>query len=307
MTATADFDIAILGSGPIGTLTAFNLSQKTALRCVIVSREPEIDYTATYVNAGGSIRTYWDDAAKTEATMETTAFIRDEIAKGADFDLVDNGYLFLNRGVKVPAINVAGAKLLRHVLQKTLENGLERIQAVAIDSVRTEDGQVVVEASGEVIRAKKAVLALGAANGRFLSGLDLEIEKRQLYVLDLPVDEDRAGLPHTIVPVGHGVVYVFIKKIGGKPKLVLGEEGFFEHSLAPEPEDNFAELVSHGLTERLPFLKGASVERIMWGFDATNKLPAIGTTDGLIYTANCGSAVRSSAYIGRKTAEAVAG
>jgi glycine/D-amino acid oxidase-like deaminating enzyme len=305
VTASADFDIAVLGSGPIGSLTAYNLTKTSGLKTVLVSREPEVDYTATYLNAGGSIRTYWDDPEKLAATTETTAFIRDAIAAGADLDIVDNGYLFLNRGVKVPAINISGAKLLRHVLSLATDAGLERIHGVAIESVEPDGDTIRIVASGETIRAKKAVLCLGVANERFALDLDIDVEKRQLYVLDVPVDDDRAGFPHTIFPLGHGLALLFVKKVAGKLRLVLGEEGLVEHEHSPVPEDHFRELVALGLADRMPFLRGAGVERILWGFDATNKLPRIESDDGRVFTANCGSAVRASAYIGRRVAEAV--
>ena len=168
----------------------------------------------------------------------------------------------------------------------------------------TVDGHSVVGGLGTVT-ARVVLLALGSANPSLVPGLAPRLEKRQLFVLDLPVGPERAALPHVVVPVGDGYAYVFVKEFEHGMRLVLGQEELVEDSDLTGPADHFAELLEAGVGDRLPFVRAAGVERILWGVDWADKHPAIAEHAPGLFTVNCGSAVRSCVAIGRETAEAV--
>ncbi len=140
---------------------------------------------------------------------------------------------------------------------------------------------------------------MGYKNKEYFN-VPIEIEKRQLFVLDLRLNENQLKLPHTIIKFKNGIIYYFVKKFDEGYKLILGQEDIFEHSLTPEPENYFEELLNMGLGEILPFLKEAKVEKILWGYDAKNKKPLYYQVDQNFWSINCGSAVRSLYYIGKK-------
>ena len=57
----------------------------------------------------------------------------------------------------------------------------------------------------------------------------------------------------------------------------------------------------------IPFLKDVKVEKILWAFDYDKKKPVFYTTGNKLFAVFCGSAIRSSAYIGKKCAELLLG
>ncbi|GIW10236.1 MAG: FAD-binding oxidoreductase [Chloroflexi bacterium] len=294
------FDIAVLGSGPIGATSAYLLTHQTNRRIALIAQEPQEDHRATYRFSGGSIRLYWDDPRKAQAVAETAALIRQLHQDGVELDLLENGYVFVHRGRWAPSLNLSGAKLIRHLLACAVERGLTRVSGAEIEQLTTGgSGYRVLTSVGEV-RARAVVLALGTENQRFLPELELEVEKRQLFVLDLPVDEHRARFPHLVVPLGEGVVFVFIKRFDGELRVVVGQEDVVAHQATAGPEEYFGDLLRLGLGAQLPFLREARVERVLWGFDVKHKLPQIVHPAPGLVAVNCGSALRSCAYIGRE-------
>jgi hypothetical protein len=125
------------------------------------------------------------------------------------------------------------------------------------------------------------------------------MKKRQIFVLDTPVNKFNENMPHTIVPVGDdGYGFVFVKNIDGNKKIVLGQEDIVEDTDESGPVNYYDQLTSSDFGKIMPFLKKAKVEKILWGIDAGNKtLDIVINKDGLI-AAHCGSAVRSCVYIG---------
>ncbi|MFN8533280.1 MAG: FAD-dependent oxidoreductase [Dehalococcoidia bacterium] len=298
------YDIAICGSGPIGAATAFALRERNDLAVAVITQDPADDpnHEAAYRWAGGAVRLAWDDPWKHGAAQQTLALVQQFVAEGSDFDLVQNGYLFLNRGQVVPGVNLAGAKFVREVLRRAVACGVSLLDNQPIEAVEPiEDGYRVVTSAGE-IAARRVLLALGAQNPRFFSD-DLAFEKRQVFVLDTPVEESRAAMPHLVVPMPGGVVYCFVKNVAGTLRLVVGQEDLATHSDERAPENYFPELLERGLADRLPFLADAGVHDILWGFDATAKSLALRSRDERLFAANCGSAVRSSGRIGVEVAE----
>lgn len=302
---TDTYDVLILGGGPIGAATAYFLMQKGGLKVGLLRREPNDDpeHVATYKWAGGSVRWFWDDPEKTAATKETADFIKDLVRKGADFSLLEDNYLFLNRGAFVPAINVASTKLIDYLLEGSRARGLEITDGIEIENVEKSVGGYVVTGGGKQWIAKKVLLALGVNNNNFIEDLGIEEEKRELFVLDTPVDDARKDFPHTIFPIGEGVAYVFIKKFPEGLRFVVGQEDVVEAGEERGENNYFQELLDAGLAERLPFIKDAKVEKVLWGIDSGNKTLNIHTTDNALYAVNAGSAVRSCVYIGRTLAE----
>lgn len=298
------YDIAILGSGPIGAATAYHLSQQKDKKVLVITQDPSEERTSTYLWAGGSIQwVWWKEKIKTEMNTMTADFIKKLIDDGVDLSAIKDNYLFLDEGVFVPSLNIAGKKFINYLLAESENSGVELQNGTKIEKVEKVGDEVVIRTDKGEFKAKKVLLALGYNNQLFLKDPEIEFEKRQLFVLDLPVTKEREDFPHTIVPLKEGWVYVFIKNINGELKMILGQEELVEHNEEWEEEDYFDKLVDLGLFDVMPFLKEAKVEKILWGFDAMNKIPKIYTEDNSIYAINCGSAVRSSVYIGKMAAE----
>jgi glycine/D-amino acid oxidase-like deaminating enzyme len=299
------YDIAICGAGPIGAATAYALRTNPDLSIAVISREPADDphHLASYRWAGGSVRLFWEDAWKQAAVDETTALARQFVAEGVDLNVVENNYVFVNHGRLSPGLNLAGAKFIAELLRRAEAEGVRRIDGATIDAVTaTGDSYTIATDRGE-IHARKVLLALGSSNARVAPTFDLKTEKRQVFVLDLPVDGERSRLPHLVLPFEHGVVFAFVKNINGVLRIVVGQEEVIEHGDDPGPEDYFADLLERGLADRLPWLAKAKVLDTLWGFDVTSKTLAVTTPDDRLFVANCGSAVRSSGLIGRELAE----
>ncbi|MCS6801749.1 MAG: FAD-dependent oxidoreductase [Chloroflexota bacterium] len=299
------FDIAICGSGPIGAATAYALRERTDLAIAVVTRDPADDpnHEAAYRWAGGAVRLAWDDPWKQSAVQETAALARQFAAEGVALDFVENGYLFLNRGEAVPGVNLAGAKLVREILRRAGEAGIHLHSERDIAAIAPEgDSYRIVTSAGDLV-ARRVLLALGAANSRFLPDYPVAFEKRQVFLLDLPVEGGRAKMPHLVVPLAGGVVYCFVKNVAGTLRLVVGQEDIFAHEETPGPENYFPALLARGLADRLPFLADAHVLDILWGFDAKAKSLSLVSHDNRLFAANCGSAVRAAARIGVEVAE----
>ena len=52
-------------------------------------------------------------------------------------------------------------------------------------------------------------------------------------------------------------------------------------------------------------MKSAKVEKVLWGIDAGNKELKIKSYKNRLFAANCGSAIRSSIWIGEQVAEKI--
>lgn len=296
------YDLIIVGGGPIASSVIYFISQnkeKLGLKNVaLIQKEPIVDEAIAYLNAGGSIRWYFENEEMQRATKKTAEFIL-EIKDKVDLNLVEDYYYFVHKGIIVPSLNISGKKLVDYFKKIAQESGVEIFEGVNYENYeQTKEGYIIKTDKGEFL-ANKIIFALGYKNKK-LFNLDLEIEKRQLFVLDLPITEERKFLPHTILKFKEGVVYFFIKKFDDGYKLVLGQEDIIEHSLEAQPENYFEKLLEIGLDKLLPFLKNYKVEKILWGFDVKNKTPYIQEIDKNIWTVNCGSAVRSIVYIAEK-------
>jgi glycine/D-amino acid oxidase-like deaminating enzyme len=165
-------------------------------------------------------------------------------------------------------------------------------------------GHRVVGATGTV-DARVVVLALGAGNPALAPQLSARLEKRQLYVLDLPVDQLRAALPHVVAPLGGGYAYVFVKDTADGLRVVVGQEDLVPDEDLAGPVDGWGELLATGVGDRFPFLRPAGVERILWGVDWVDKLPRVVEHRPGLLTVNCGSAVRACVAIGEQVAATV--
>ncbi|MCM8787938.1 MAG: hypothetical protein NC935_07820 [Candidatus Omnitrophica bacterium] len=302
-----NYDLIIVGGGPIGSAIAYFVSQgKEKLNfknIALIQKEPNVDEVIAYLNAGGSVRWYFEDKEIAEATRKTAEFII-KIKNEVDVNLVKDSYYFVHKGIIAPSLNISGKKLVDYFKKVAKENGVEIFEGFSFENYeKSQDGYIVKTDKGEFL-TKRIFFALGYKN-KNLFNLDLEVEKRQLFVLDLPVNEERKSLPHTILKFQDGIVYFFIKKFDDGYRLVLGQEDIFEHSLEPEPENYFEKLLELGLDKQLPFLKNAKVEKILWGFDVKNKKPHIQEIEENVWTINCGSAVRSIIHIGEKIIETI--
>src|SRR4051812_31510203 len=184
------FDVVIAGSGPIGASTAYFLTKKTSLKVALVTQDPTDDSSATYTQAGGSLRWIWDDPEKTKMTSETAKFIKSLSAGGADFSLHEDHYLYLYTGAYHPALNFSGKKLVDLLLGVAGTQGLSIIRQAKLSSLQVSQNNVTLETNAGKISGRKVLLALGVANAEFMPGYDLDREKRQLFVLDLPVTDN---------------------------------------------------------------------------------------------------------------------
>ncbi|GIW67634.1 MAG: hypothetical protein KatS3mg096_502 [Candidatus Parcubacteria bacterium] len=258
---------------------------------LLLQKEPEIDDGLAYINAGGSIRWYFEDEEIRENTRKTAEFIL-SLKDKVDLNLIEDNYFFVHKGVFVPSINIAGGKLVNYFKKVAKENGVEIFNSTEFQKIE-KDGEIykIITNNGEFL-ADKVIFAMGYKNKEYLD-VPIEIEKRQLFVLNLEVKEEQLKIPHTIIRFKDGIIYYFLKKFDYGYRIVLGQEEIIEHSLEPKPEDYFNDLLSMGLGDVLPFLKKAEVEKILWGYDATNKKPLIYEYDKNVFVVNCGSAVRS--------------
>lgn len=234
---------------------------------------------------------------------ETAEFIRARAAGGAAVRVRETPYLFLDVGVLVPALNVNSADVVDDLRGLATAGGVARADVGTIRAVEPVSGGHRVVGDHGSVDAQVVVLALGTANLALVPELPSRLEKRQLFVLDLPVDEDRARLPHIVLPVGAGHAYVFVKDFDGDFRLVVGQENLVEDD-DHAPVDHLDAVLGAGVADRLPFLRGARTSRILWGMDWTDKHPHIAEHRPGLLTVNLGSAVRACVPAGRAVAAA---
>ena len=290
----------VAGPGPLGAATAYHLARR-GTPVVIVGRDRP---GAAFLNSGGSICWHRPDPRKAAVIRETAEFVRDAIANGARIRCRDVPYLFLTEGVQVPALNIDSADLVSHLLTEAEEAGAQRLDVGDVQGVDASGGRTTLRCDGGDVSGSVVMLALGTANAGLVPGLDLLWEKRQLFVLDLPVDTDRARMPHTITAVGDGCAYVFVKEFDDGLRVVVGQEDIVDDDDPAGPVDHFEVLLDGGVADRFPFLRDAGVERILWGLDWSGKLPDVQEHQRGVLTVNCGSAVRACIAAGRAAADA---
>ncbi|MER7609646.1 FAD-dependent oxidoreductase [Nocardioides sp. NPDC127503] len=307
MTQLAEADVAICGAGPIGAATAIFLARPD-LRVVLIDHDPADDpaHVATYRYSGGSIRWTWPDPVKREMTTQTEQFIRGAAADAdAELGMIENTYHLLHTGEHIPALNVSATGLVGLLRDQAQEAGATLVDAL-VTGVRPDGSGHVVETSRGAIRAGRVLGAMGAANASVFPQVSAEAEKRQLFVLDLPVPPEREQLPHTIVPIGDGFGYVFVKLIDGQLRVVVGQEDIVEDEDTSGPVDHWKEILDSGLATTLPWLRDARVDDILWGVDTAQKTLVVDEPSPGVLVANCGSAIRSAAWLGRTLAERLA-
>jgi len=301
-----EYNTVIVGGGPIGASTAYFLSQQSSQDGIaLITNDPEEDPTqqVTYRYAGGSVRWFWDEDEKREATTITAKFINELLDKGIELSALKDTYHFVYRGVHTPSLNIKSAELVKYFLTESAKQGVTVQNDTQLESIeKSEDGYILNTSKGQ-IKAKKVLLALGVNNVKYMPGLELENEKRQLFVTDVPVDEFRAKLPHTILKFDDAYGYVFLKKIDGVLKVVVGQEDLVEDEDETQAVDYYKQLMDSPFGDAMPWLKDAKVEKLLWGVDAATKTLLIKDDGQGLYSANCGSSVRSCVYIGQQLSQ----
>jgi glycine/D-amino acid oxidase-like deaminating enzyme len=299
-----NYDIIIVGGGPIGASTAYFLSNENENKKIALLRAEPLEedpyHIATYLYAGGSIRSYFANQEINEATTRTINFIKNLKTENVDISLIEDYYCFLNRGIMVPSVNVSGAKLINYFLSKAKEKGIEIFDKTFLNEIIEENDKVILKTNQGEFQAKKVLLALGHSLSKFLPEAQFGFKKRQLFILDIKLNDEQKNFPHLIFNFKGGVVYIFVKNINNEYKFVLGQEDIFEENEEFKDDNYFDKLINMGLLEILPFLKEAKVEKILWGFDAENKTLNVFNKGEKIIAACCGSAVRSCVFIGDK-------
>ena len=295
--------VAVVGCGPIGAATAYGLVRAGIGNVTLVTGTPD---TATYRSSGGSVCWHRNDPEKAAMIRATAQFVRDRVAAGAPIQVREQPYLFLDEGVLVPALNIAAADLVADLAELAVRGGVRTRDVGPVVGVeRVEGGHRVVGERGTV-DAAVVVLALGTGNAALTGGVQPELEKRQLFVLDVPVTAARAGLPHVVAPIGAGYAYVFVKQTPDGLRLLLGQEDLVDDRDLSGPVDHLAELLAAGVADRFPFLRGAATTEVLWGLDLAAKLPVVTEPGPGLLTVNCGSAVRACVPIGERAAGRVA-
>lgn len=295
--------VAVVGRGPIGAATAHRLAM-AGVRDVTLVGSRGADQAA-YLSSGGSVCWHRADRVKAAMIQRTAEFVQARAAAGAPVRVRDTPYLFLDSGVLAPALNVAAADVVDDLVGLATGVGVTEVDVGPVGAVEPVPGGHRVVGAGGTVNARVVVLALGAGNLRLVPSLAPRLEKRQLYVLDLPVDPLRAAMPHVVAPVGPGYAYVFVKDTGDGLRVVVGQEDLVEDEDLTGPVDAYGELLAAGVGDLFPFLRPAGVERVLWGVDWADKLPRIVEHRPGLLTANCGSAVRACVAIGEQVAATV--
>jgi glycine/D-amino acid oxidase-like deaminating enzyme len=305
--------VAVVGAGPLGAATARELVHRGVPNVVLLDGESPDDHSApraAYRSSGGSICWYRSDPAKAELIRTTAEHVQRRVADGARIDVRELPYLLLEHGVQVPALNVNSSELVTDLVGEATRGGALLQRTGVVDAVTpTQTGWEVrsgPDSGAGTVTATVVVLALGAGNVSLLPGLQPRLEKRQLFVLDLPVDEDRARIPHVVARVGHGYAYVFVKNLPEGQRVVLGHEDLVPDDDPTGPVDYLAQLLEAGVADAFPFLGAARADRILWGMDWADKFPrvCVGEQPTLL-AINCGSGVRACIGAGRAAADAV--
>lgn len=295
--------VAVVGRGPIGAATAHRLAVAGVRDVVLVGTDGAGE--PAYLSSGGSVCWHRSDRVKAAMIQRTAEFVRARAAAAAPVRVRETPYLFLDSGVLVPALNVAAADVVADLVGLATGAGVAAADVGPVGAVEpVAGGHRVVGATGAV-EARVVVLALGAGNPALVPQLPARLEKRQLFVLDLPVDELRAALPHVVAPVGPGYAYVFVKDTPAGLRVVVGQEDLVADEDLTGPVDSYGELLAAGVGDRFPFLRPAGVERILWGVDWAGKLPEVVEHRPGLLTVNCGSAVRACVAIGEQVAATV--
>jgi glycine/D-amino acid oxidase-like deaminating enzyme len=295
--------IAVVGAGPLGAASALALTERNVGDVVLVDGD---DAGAGWRSSGGSICWHRADIEKAALIRRTAEAILARVEAGAAIRVRHAPYLLLEHGLLVPALNVASGDLVADLAARARARGATPVEVGTVRAVqRRGDGWRVQGERGEVT-ARVVLLALGTGNVDLMPGLPRRLEKRQLFVLDLPVDDDRARLPHTVARVGAGHAYVFVKELDGRLRVVVGQEDLVADDDPSGPADHWTELLDAGVADAFPFVAGARPERILWGMDWADKLPHLAVAPpGTLLSVNCGSAVRVCVAAGEIAADAV--
>jgi glycine/D-amino acid oxidase-like deaminating enzyme len=293
--------VAVVGRGPVGAATAHRLALAGVRRVALVGGPDG----GAYRSSGGSVCWHRSDPAKAAMIRRTADFVRNRVADGARIRVRETPYLFLDAGILAPALNVSAVDLVADLLGLATAAGVEQLDVGAVQAVEPVPGGHRVVGEHGSVEARVVVLALGAANPALVPELAPKLEKRQLFVLDLPVNPHRAGIPHVVAPIGAGYAYVFVKETLDGLRVILGQEDLVADDDLTGPVDSYAELLAAGVADRFPFLRPAGVQRILWGVDWVDKVPEIVEHRPGLVTVNCGSAVRACVAIGEYAAAAV--
>lgn len=298
---TCTVAVAVVGSGPIGAATAHQLALAGVRGVALVGEEAA---AGAYRSSGGSVCWHRSDEIKAAMIRQTADFVRERVAAGASIRVRETPYLFLDAGVLAPALNVSAADLVADLVALAVDGGVERVDVGRVLAVEPVPGGRRVVGERGSVEARVTVLALGAGNPTLVPALPSRLEKRQLFVLDLPVDDQRARLPHVVVPIGAGYAYVFVKQTDDGLRVLLGQEDLVADDDLTGPVDHFAELLAAGVADRFRFVRRAGVQRILWGVDWADKRPHLAEHGPGLLTVNCGSAVRACVPIGQRAATA---
>ena len=297
--------VAVVGAGPLGAATTVALTRRSVGEVVLIDGGHD---TAGWRNSGGSICWYRPDAAKAELIRRTADAITARIEAGGAIRARFTPYLILRQGVLVPALNVASGDVVADLVEQAEAGGAIRVDIGRVRAVGRRGAGWTVEGERGTVDASVVLLATGAGNPDLMPGLPRRLEKRQLYVLDLPVDDHRAGLPHVVARVGSGSAYAFVKEFDEGLRVVVGQEGLITDKDESGPADHWAELLASGMADAFPFVAPARPERILWGLDWADKLPHIAAAPELptLLSVNCGSAIRVCVAAGELAADTVA-
>jgi glycine/D-amino acid oxidase-like deaminating enzyme len=297
--------VAVVGAGPLGAATALALTRRAIGDVVLID---DGEAAAAWRNSGGSICWHRADPTKADLIRRTADAITARIEAGAAIRARLTPYLILEQGVLVPALNVASGDLVADLVERAETGGAVRVDIGRVRAVVRRGAGWTVEGDRGTVDASVVLLAMGAGNFDFMPGLPRRLEKRQLFVLDLPVDDGRARLPHIIARIGSGSAYAFVKEFDDGLRVVVGQEDLVVDDDESGPTDHWAQLLAAGVADALPFVAPGRPERILWGLDWADKLPhiAVAPEQPTLLSVNCGSAVRVCVAAGEIAADVVA-
>ncbi|MFC7788573.1 bifunctional 3-(3-hydroxy-phenyl)propionate/3-hydroxycinnamic acid hydroxylase MhpA [Microbacterium sp. MAHUQ-60] len=287
--ASAVFDVLIIGAGPVG-LTLANLLGQQGIEVLLVEKEDEL---ISYPRAVGID----DEALRVMQTADIVGEVLPHTIPDQKIYMVNGDRLILSevnpttREFGWPRRN----GFVQPLVDRVLLEGLERFPRVSVrfgaevtDLVEDADGVAATLANGETVRARWVVAAEGGASPtRKRLELSFEGETRPSDGLVIDVANDPIGTPHAVfggdpkrsyasISLPHGIRRWEFTLFEGEEAEVTEE--FARSLLAPHvPDPSKLDIIRSRVYRHHARVAGAfKVGRIILAGDAAHVMPVVG-------------------------------